>query len=500
MRFIICILLSLAAGVLKGQTSLGGFIKYSLSPEGETIFKNSPQWVLEYSCFSQKSVFQTLENGLNGGGAIQQVLPPGFELHGITLHIYADSMHHSIKLNESALDAGPCEGWNLGGFHKKTLLEGGQLQQFTTDVRMQIKAVKSANEYNLQRWGGHFSRPNDIFCIPGPPPQDPELVLIAPCPLRFMNDASSLKWYESADGKNWQFVDTGYEMSPVKYSYKGGVFYNQKRWYKVVADNAVNGQKDFASNVYGPVNFYLGMQIDSIQTRAEKDVQVYFQNSAFLQNNYGPRIWIRPLLSEGNAIVWYRLANAGPSPVSLNNRVWVLENGEQTSLVLNKGMYELRIDFTPWNNFDCKLQYSVFNLENDLKQTEEILLSEQTKTALKFKMKELETARPVLIGGDSVSTIKTKKSRHKNILIQQFTAQPNPNDGQNYTIVVKLSKPAPIRIYKIDPVTGIVLGIQEYAQEKEFYLNTFRTDIEGVFYLKLVAENESSVIKVIAVN
>lgn len=90
---------------------------------------------------------------------------------------------------------------------------------------------------------------------------------------------------------------------------------------------------------------------------------------------------------------------------------------------------------------------------------------------------------------------------YKGPLIQSFTIDPNPNDGYNFTIKVQLRDTSNIVIYKIDPVSGDIIGDIDYRNKKYYESKAF-TDMyatPGVFYLKLIAGNESKTIKVVVV-
>ena len=111
----------------------------------------------------------------------------------------------------------------------------------------------------------------------------------------------------------------------------------------------------------------------------------------------------------------------------------------------------------------------------------------------------LEKTIPIL--GTAVSNKSDPNLGYKGPLIQSFTIDPNPNDGYNFTIKVQLRDTANSVIYKIDPVSGDIVGDVDYRNKKYYESKAF-TDMyatPGVFYLKLIAGTESKTIKVVVV-
>lgn len=88
---------------------------------------------------------------------------------------------------------------------------------------------------------------------------------------------------------------------------------------------------------------------------------------------------------------------------------------------------------------------------------------------------------------------------YKSALIQSFEISPNPNDGQNFVIKVKLREKYNITVYKIDPVSGDITGDIDFTGKDYYEFTAFRSYEEGVFYLKLIAGNESKTLKVVSI-
>lgn len=107
--------------------------------------------------------------------------------------------------------------------------------------------------------------------------------------------------------------------------------------------------------------------------------------------------------------------------------------------------------------------------------------------------------KSVHVLGDSAAGQKGSGLGFKGPLIQDFSIDPNPNDGHNFTIRVKLRDTADITIYKIDPVTGDVTGDIAFSGKRKYEFTAFRSYASGVFFLKLMAGSESKTIKVLVV-
>ncbi len=279
----------------------------------------------------------------------------------------------------SSLNAVSCAGVTISDpFGKQTCLDLNSMGGGVICGSIDFKQLLNQNETSVLRVGGHFSRPLDVYCFFNEPNQEKPLKLQVPCSFRFLNQGTSFKWYESANGKdNWKFVDTGWEFFPAKQSYSGGRFYNQQRFYRVECDtHHVIGLLKYSTPVFGPVKFYLGMKIDSIRVRdsgcaSKKDVILYFTNDTFLHNNYGPRIWLFYRHPDSTREFRYQLQTSSWSPLSLYGQKWINQSvspNHVQSLDFTKGKYRVMYDFTPWNGFDCKLFFDSFVLLNNLDQ------------------------------------------------------------------------------------------------------------------------------------
>ena len=103
-----------------------------------------------------------------------------------------------------------------------------------------------------------------------------------------------------------------------------------------------------------------------------------------------------------------------------------------------------------------------------------------------------------IVGKNDSAGIKTKYG-YTGPLIQKFEIDPNPNDGQNFKIKVTLRDTANIVIYKIDPISGDIVGDIDYYKKKYYEITAFKSQTESIFFLKLVAGNESKTIKVVVI-
>jgi hypothetical protein len=105
----------------------------------------------------------------------------------------------------------------------------------------------------------------------------------------------------------------------------------------------------------------------------------------------------------------------------------------------------------------------------------------------------------ITIIGSNDSNKMSDSYGYKGPLIQKFEIDPNPNDGQNFKIKVQLRDTANILIYKIDPISGDIVGDIDYYNKKYYEFTTFKSYTETIFFLKLMAGEESKTIKVVVI-
>jgi hypothetical protein len=105
------------------------------------------------------------------------------------------------------------------------------------------------------------------------------------------------------------------------------------------------------------------------------------------------------------------------------------------------------------------------------------------------------------IVGNNDSTKPDKYFGYNGPLIQSFSIDPNPNDGWHFKLKIQLRDTFNVSIYKIDPVSGDIIGDIDLQKRKYYESTAFSSEFtnSGVFYLKLVAGSESKTIKVVVV-
>lgn len=108
-------------------------------------------------------------------------------------------------------------------------------------------------------------------------------------------------------------------------------------------------------------------------------------------------------------------------------------------------------------------------------------------------------SKNITIVADNDSNKITDSYGYKGPLIQKFEINPNPNDGINFTIKVQLRDTADIVIYKIDPISGDIIGDIDFKKKRLYEFTTFKSYGETIFFLKLVAGDERKTIKVVVI-
>ncbi|MBL7812108.1 MAG: T9SS type A sorting domain-containing protein [Bacteroidetes bacterium] len=107
--------------------------------------------------------------------------------------------------------------------------------------------------------------------------------------------------------------------------------------------------------------------------------------------------------------------------------------------------------------------------------------------------------KPIRIFGAGDSSGIKSGLGYRGPLIQDFYVTPNPNDGVNFSIIVKLRDTANIVIYKLHSTSGDIVGEYEAYRKKYYNIKAFNASEAGVYYLKLLAGTESKTIKVVIV-
>lgn len=266
----------------------------------------------------------------------------------------------------SPLQGKSCENYNTYAAGDLCLLLGFE---FVRDSLNDIITTKN----------GHYSEPLGIYCEFSNTNQESPLYLEAPCYFKDYTHAP-LKWFESENGKtNWKFVDTGRILYPAKSSYYGGRMFNQKRWYKVFTDtNITKGNlMDYASQILGPVTFYLGATMDSVVVKnsnscsQKPDVWLYWNfDSVFAKRGY-PRAWVYFTPKDSSTEQRWFLDTFSEWPLKINGRVLKKENGWPTppqNLIFTAGKYKLMYDFTSWYGFNCKIQWDSFEIADSFRR------------------------------------------------------------------------------------------------------------------------------------
>lgn len=123
----------------------------------------------------------------------------------------------------------------------------------------------------------------------------------------------------------------------------------------------------------------------------------------------------------------------------------------------------------------------------------------QVQLSSRFKACGYQLYKTIHIIGKSDTAKSNPKLGYKGPLIQSFSIDPNPNDGLNFTIKIQLRDTFNVAIYKLDPVSGDIIGdIDLYGKkyyESQAFSDPYATG--GVYYLKLIAGTESKTIKVV---
>lgn len=107
--------------------------------------------------------------------------------------------------------------------------------------------------------------------------------------------------------------------------------------------------------------------------------------------------------------------------------------------------------------------------------------------------------KPIVIFGGKDSSKTNDKLGYKGPLIKSFTIGPNPHNGVDYTAKVVLREKANITVYKIDPISGNIIGDLSMTNKDEYSINQFVSYSDEVYFLKVIAGSESKTIKVVVI-
>ena len=206
---------------------------------------------------------------------------------------------------------------------------------------------------------------NDIFC-------ESEAVnyrLSAPCYMNYRPAESVLQWYESSGAQGpWTKTDTGRMFSPFSWMQRNQMpLFNQQRYYKVVLDSfTITGEKDKATEVYGPVRYFVNANSKSISvygsrcSETEKRIDISLINDSFHQHASGVNVWSKNLTDTVGGL-WFLGNKKNVTGISIGEAVGqyhalALRNSGKPFHLVN-GMYAVGLDFTPWNDFDCGFRW-----------------------------------------------------------------------------------------------------------------------------------------------
>ncbi|MEK0422025.1 MAG: hypothetical protein RLZZ161_1876 [Bacteroidota bacterium] len=194
--------------------------------------------------------------------------------------------------------------------------------------------------------------------------------LNAPCFMNYRPAGSLLQWYESSVNTGpWSKTDTGLVFSPVAWMKRNNSpLFNQKRYYKLVLDSfTISGEKQMATEVLGPVYFYVNAAVDSISVYGrncrenEKRIDLYLNPHSSYQHASGVNVWLKNISDSSSDGIWFLGNEKNVSKVSIGNTIGqfhtlAAQNAGKPFHLVN-GKYAVGLDFTPWNDFDCGFRW-----------------------------------------------------------------------------------------------------------------------------------------------
>jgi hypothetical protein len=143
--------------------------------------------------------------------------------------------------------------------------------------------------------------------------------------------------------------------------------FNQQRYYKVVMDSfTITGEKDKATEVFGPVRYFVNAFPKSISvygtrcSETEKRIDISLINDSLHQHAAGVNVWLKNLTDTVGGL-WFLGNKKNVAGISIGEAVgqyheFALRNSGKPFHLVN-GMYAVGLDFTPWNDFDCGFQW-----------------------------------------------------------------------------------------------------------------------------------------------
>jgi hypothetical protein len=84
-------------------------------------------------------------------------------------------------------------------------------------------------------------------------------------------------------------------------------------------------------------------------------------------------------------------------------------------------------------------------------------------------------------------------------VIKQFVLKPNPSDGMKYLAGITLREPSDIVLMLLNPVSGFELRRKEYKRIQHLSEQPFDIEAEGVYYLRVMAGNETRIRKILII-
>lgn len=387
----------------------------------------------------------------------------------------------------AALEAGVGDGYhNARPFGGQACVEPDGAGRGTLCAAVDVIAARAEGSLQYIRYeGGHWSRPFEIYCEYGTDHKEAALKLSIPKAMGWQQKDADCRWYQSTDkGRTWVFADTGRELYPALSSYHGKLLFGVDLWYRVeVAGLKYWPGHSAHSESFGRVKFFLGMRADSLVLSGNAaahtaNIAFWFADDTGRKYGTAPAIFLFHKPAGSLQEQRYRLDTfVNHSPILLGGMPFVNQSRGNQRFYLHPepGTYRLMYDFTQWNGFDCKLQ------------------------DLWFEFPRQGDVAAVVHGAGEEAGVASVARHHA--LIQKFEVFPNPNDGEHFRIRVTLRDTADIRVYKTDPVTGAVLGTVLKHGSRVYEFGAFAASYgNAIYYLRLIASNESRVIKVVAVH
>lgn len=234
---------------------------------------------------------------------------------------------------------------------------------------IQFNFINDIHENKIGVINGHFSDPWGIYCDPDIPDQEGILQLTSPCHFNYLKGGKNIRWYESVSANGpWHFLDTGIRIFPAKISWKkGSKMFNQKRYYKAVADTAwITADANAESTVFGPVRFYLNSRPNSIVARNKcsdtaNGIFIMLKNDTLSQTDEGVAVFLWTLPDTGSSERYYFGRFYRQTSINLQGLTAQTDPYFPANPTIGKtfdakpGKYRIFVDFAPWRGFNCKV-------------------------------------------------------------------------------------------------------------------------------------------------